>query len=157
MTKAEIQLIRSLKDKRTRDDEGLFIAEGVKLVEEIRASEFSIRRIYTTRHDLTGADVEHVEHKDMERISELKSASDTLAVVEKPKYKLSLSSIKENLVIALDGIQNPGNMKAVYIWKVICQTTDCICKTHKKSYWKNVYNRKRMMKIVCSRRKKQSI
>ena len=97
MTKAEIQLIRSLKDKRTRDDEGLFIAEGVKLVEEIRASEFSIRRIYTTRHDLTGADVEHVEHKDMERISELKSASDTLAVVEKPKYRLSLSSIKEKI------------------------------------------------------------
>lgn len=113
MTKAEIQLIRSLKDKRTRDDEGLFIAEGVKLVEEIRASEFSIRRIYTTRHDLTGADVEHVEHKDMERISELKSASDTLAVVEKPKYRLSLSSIKENLVIALDGVQNPGNMGTI--------------------------------------------
>lgn len=113
MTKAEIQLIRALKDKRTRDEEGLFIAEGMKLVEEIRASTFAIRRIYTTRHDLTGAEVEHVERKDMERISELKSATDTLAVVEKPRYSLSLAAIKGNLVIALDGVQNPGNMGTI--------------------------------------------
>lgn len=113
MTKAEIQLIRALKDKRTRDDEGLFIAEGLKLVEEIRASEFPIRRIYTTRLDLVGADVERIEHKDMERISELKTASDTLAVVAKPHYKLQLSSIKENLVLALDSVQNPGNLGTI--------------------------------------------
>ena len=44
MTKAEIQFIRSLSDKRVRDAERLFIAEGDKLVEEIRNSEFRIRR-----------------------------------------------------------------------------------------------------------------
>lgn len=113
MTKAEIQLIRALKDKRTRDEEGLFVAEGMKLVEEIRASDFAIRRIYTTRHDLTGTEVEHIERKDMERISELKSATDTLAVVEKPRRSLSLATLKDNLVIALDGVQNPGNMGTI--------------------------------------------
>ena len=113
MTKAEIQFIRSLADKRTRDSEGLFIAEGVKLVEEIRASDFRIRRIYTTRTDIVGANVEHVERKDMERISELKTASDTLTIVEKPRYKLSLPSIKGDLAIALDGVQNPGNLGTI--------------------------------------------
>lgn len=134
MTKAEIQLVRALKDKRTRDSEGLFIAEGLKLVEEIRASEFSIRRIYTTRHDLTGAEVERIEHKDMERISELKTASDTLAVVAKPNYKLQLSSIKENLVLALDGVQNPGNLGTIIrladwfgIEDIICSTECADC------------------------------
>ena len=39
MTRAEIQFIRSLADKRTRDAERLFIAEGRKLVEEIAASQ----------------------------------------------------------------------------------------------------------------------
>ena len=62
MTKAEIQFIRSLSDKRTRDAEHLFIAEGDKLVEEIRNSEFRIRRIYTTRPDIKGEDVEHNLH-----------------------------------------------------------------------------------------------
>lgn len=113
MTKAEIQFIRSLADKRTRDSEGLFIAEGVKLVEEIRASDFRIRRIYTTRTDIVGTNVEHVERKDMERISELKTASDTLTIVEKPRYKLSLPSIKGDLAIALDGVQNPGNLGTI--------------------------------------------
>lgn len=113
MTKAEIQFIRSLADKRTRDSEGLFIAEGVKLVEEIRASDYHIRRIYTTRTDIVGAEVERVERKDMERISELKTASDTLAIVEKPRYKLSLPSIKGDLAIALDGVQNPGNLGTI--------------------------------------------
>ena len=113
MTKAEIQFIRSLADKRTRDSEGLFIAEGVKLVEEIRASDYHIRRIYTTRTDIVGAEVERVERKDMERISELKSASDTLAVVEKPRHRLSLAKIKRELILALDGVQNPGNLGTI--------------------------------------------
>lgn len=134
ITKAEIQLIRALKDKRTRDSEGLFIAEGLKLVEEVRASEFHIRRIYTTRHDLTGRLVERVEPKDMERISELKSASDTLAVVEKPRYTLTLDALKDNLVIALDGVQNPGNMGTIIrladwfgVKDVVCsiESADC--------------------------------
>ena len=84
MTKAEIQSVRALADKRSRDAEQLFVAEGVKLVEEIRHSEFRIRHIYTTRNDLRGNCITLVESKDMERISMLKTPSDTLAVVEQP-------------------------------------------------------------------------
>ena len=134
MTKAEIQLVRALKDKRTRDSEGLFIAEGLKLVEEIRCSTLRIRRIYTTRHDIVGAEVEHIERKDMERISELKTASDTLAVVEKPHHKLHLASITDRLVLALDGVQNPGNLGTIIrladwfgIEDIICSTECADC------------------------------
>ena len=111
MTKAEIQFIRSLSDKRTRDAEHLFIAEGDKLVEEIRNSKFRIRRIYTTRTDIKGADVELVDKKDMERISQLKTASDTLAVVEQPRYRLDIDP--KALILALDGVQNPGNLGTI--------------------------------------------
>lgn len=126
--------MRALKDKRTRDSEGLFIAEGLKLVEEIRASKFSIRRIYTTRDDIRGAEVERIERKDMERISELKTASDTLAVVAKPHYALTLSSMKKNLALALDGVQNPGNLGTIIrladwfgIEDIICSTECADC------------------------------
>ena len=111
MTKAEIQFIRSLSDKRVRDAERLFIAEGDKLVEEIRNSEFRIRRIYTTRTDIKGEDVEHIEKRDMERISQLKTATDTLAVVEQPRYRLDIDT--NALILALDGVQNPGNLGTI--------------------------------------------
>ena len=52
MIKADIQFVRSLAEKRVRDQERLFVAEGRKLTEEILASKFVVRRIYTTRTDL---------------------------------------------------------------------------------------------------------
>lgn len=111
MTKAEIQFIRSLADKRVRDAEHLFIAEGAKLVEEIRDSKFRIRCIYTTRADMQGKDVERIDMRDMERISQLKSATDTLAVVEQPHYRLDIDP--KALTLALDGVQNPGNLGTI--------------------------------------------
>ena len=113
MTKAEIQFVRSLADKRTRDAEHLFVAEGFKLVDEIRNSELRIRNIYTTRDDISGRDVVRIEKREMERISQLNTASDILAVVEQPRYKLALDSLKGELTLALDGVQNPGNMGTI--------------------------------------------
>ena len=113
MTKAEIQFVRSLSDKRVRDEEQLFIAEGAKLVEEIRNSTLRIRHIYTTRRDIAGVRVEYIEKKDMERISQLKTATDCLAVVEQPCCKLSLGELSRELVLALDGVQNPGNLGTI--------------------------------------------
>lgn len=112
MTRAEIQFVRSLSDKRTRDCEGLFIAEGEKLVREIIDSTLRIRRIYTTRRDIVAEMVDIVEQRDMERISQLKSASDTLAVVEQPRHVPSSENLGE-LTLALDGVQNPGNMGTI--------------------------------------------
>ncbi|MBO5890136.1 MAG: RNA methyltransferase [Alistipes sp.] len=111
MTKAEIQFVRSLSDKRVRDEEQLFIAEGEKLVEEIRNSTLRIRHIYTTRKDIAGDRVEYIEKKDMERISQLKTATDCLAVVEQPQYRLDINP--KALILALDGVQNPGNLGTI--------------------------------------------
>lgn len=112
MTKAEIQFIRSLGDKRQRDSERLFIAEGEKLVDEIRSSSLVIRRIYTTRHDVAGANIEHIDRTTMERITQLKTATDYLAVVEQPRHKLPAAD-SNALRLALDGVQNPGNLGTI--------------------------------------------
>ena len=113
MIKADIQFVRSLADKRVRDQERLFVAEGSKLIEEILASNFVVRRIYTTRYDLKGKNIEVVDQREMERISQLKTANDTLAVVEQPRYKLAVSNLRGKLTIALDGVQNPGNLGTI--------------------------------------------
>ena len=134
MIKADIQFVRSLAEKRVRDQERLFVAEGSKLTEEILASKFVVRRIYTTRHDLKGKNIEVVDQREMERISQLKTANDTLAVVEQPNHKLSLANLRGKLTIALDGVQNPGNLGTIIrladwfgITDIVCseQSADC--------------------------------
>ena len=85
MTKAEIQFVRSLADKQVRDQERLFIAEGEKLISEIIDSHLRIRNIYALEGVLNGR-AEAVTPKEMERISQLKSASNCLAVVEQPRF-----------------------------------------------------------------------
>lgn len=113
MTKAEIQHVRSLGDKRVRDSEGLFIAEGDKLVEEILASPLHIHRVYTTHSDMRGEGIVTIDRRDMERISALKTPTTTLAVVEQPRHHLNIAELKGRLTIALDGVQNPGNLGTI--------------------------------------------
>ena len=96
-----------------RDSEGLFIAEGDKLVEEILSSGLAVRSLYTTHRDSTLRGATLIERSEMERISQLKSANTTLAVVEQPRYRLDEGALKHTLVLALDGVQNPGNMGTI--------------------------------------------
>lgn len=129
MTKAEIQFVRSLSDKRTRDNERLFIAEGAKLVEEIISSNLRVRNIYTTRQDTPYPMAEVIDSKTMERISQLKSASDILAVVEQPRYKLNIEHLDNKLTLALDGVQNPGNLGTILRLADWFGIEDVICST----------------------------
>lgn len=112
MTKAEIQFVRSLADKRVRDAEGLFLAEGEKLVGEIISSQLPIRHIYSAGNDFGGR-AEMVSVKEMERLSQLKTASQCIAVVEKPRWHTPATADAGRLSLALDGVQNPGNMGTI--------------------------------------------
>ena len=132
ITRAEILDIKSLATKQGREELGAFIAEGEKLVGEIRNSSLRIRRILQTRPIF--ADGELISEKEMERISQLKSANSVLAVVELPKHKLSLANPTKNLVLCLDRIQNPGNLGTIIrladwfgISDIVCSedTADC--------------------------------
>ena len=111
---------------------GAFIAEGEKLVGEIRNSSLRIRRILQTKPIF--AEGELVSEKEMERISQLKSANSVLAVVELPTRKLANVQPSKNLVLALDRVQNPGNLGTIIrladwfgISDIVCSedTADC--------------------------------
>ena len=132
ITRAEILDIKALATKQGREDLGAFIAEGEKLVGEIRNSSLRIRRILQTKPIF--AEGEIISEKEMERISQLKSANSVLAVVELPKHKLALANPTKNLVLCLDRIQNPGNLGTIIrladwfgISDIVCSedTADC--------------------------------
>ncbi len=134
ITKAEIQLVRSLADKRNRDREGLFVAEGEKLISEIRASRFHIRRIYAEEGLFEGEGVTIASKKELERMTLLKSANNSLALVEIPQYSLDFSALKNRLTLALDEVQNPGNLGTIIrladwfgIQEILCSPTTADC------------------------------
>ena len=111
ITRAEILAIKALATKQGREEQGAFIAEGEKLVGEIRNSKLRIRKIYQTKPLF--ADAEMVSEKEMERISQLKTANSVLAVVEMPKSKIASVKPDSSLVLALDRVQNPGNLGTI--------------------------------------------
>ena len=125
ITKAEIQSIKALADKRGRVEQGCFSAEGEKLVAELRASHLAVRKVYATKP--LWSDVEVIAERDMERISQLKSSNSTLAVVEIPKYNLSEANATKNLVLALDRVQNPGNLGTIIRLADWFGITDIVC------------------------------
>ena len=125
ITKAEIQSIKALADKRGRVEQGAFIAEGEKLVAELLSSHLAVRKVYTTKPLFSDAEV--ITDKDMERISQLKSSNSTLAVVEIPHYNLTEAKPDKNLVLALDRVQNPGNLGTIIRLADWFGITDIVC------------------------------
>ncbi len=107
----EIKRIKALQQKKFRDEEGLFVAEGEKLVEEALGSRFKVREVY--RRDEIGGEA-------MKRISSLSTPSPVLAVVEKPGdvYIEDVSEVRRlwaggGLFLALDSIRDPGNLGTI--------------------------------------------
>lgn len=123
MTRVEIQLVKSLGDKQGRSGTGLFIAEGEKLVRELLESDFVVRTVYYTGETgfaecesmkvISSAAGVRVSVSEMERISRLKTPSGCLALVEIPHWKFDAASLKGRLTIALDEVQNPGNVGTI--------------------------------------------
>ena len=134
MTRSELQLVRSLSAKRGRSEHGLFVAGGAKLIGELRRSDLRIRRIFATEGLFEGPEVECVTEKEMERLSLLKTPSNSLALVEIPRYRLDAAHVGQRLTLALDDVQNPGNLGTIIrladwfgIGEILCSpaTADC--------------------------------
>ena len=134
MTKAEIKLIKSLSNKQDRVVTGLFVAEGDKLISELIESDLAIGKIFALEGLFEGDNVEVVSKQDLERVSFLKSANNSIALVRIPRWRLSYEDLKDKLVLALDDIQNPGNIGTIIriadwfgIEDVICSEASADC------------------------------
>ena len=134
MTRAELQLVRSLADKRGRTESGLFVAEGAKLISEQRATHLRVRHINPLEGDIEGpADKTDTPH-EMERLSLLKTSGNSLALIEIPRYRLADAAPERQLVLALDEVQNPGNLGTIIrladwfgIRDIVCSENSADC------------------------------
>lgn len=131
MTKAEIRMVRSLADKSGRLEHGAFIAEGEKLIGELIASHMRVRKVYALEGAFSEgglrADIERVTGQEMERMSQLKTPNDSIAVVEIPERRLRDADAEHSLVLALDRVQNPGNLGTIMRLADWFGITDIVC------------------------------
>ena len=120
MTNNELKIFASLKHKKFRQEQGLFLVEGYKSIEELLKSNMEIERIIGSEKALQkltdlDLDLEHLviepaNSKSLQRISNMKSAADLIAIVHVPKaikHQISKGSI------LIDNIQDPGNLGTI--------------------------------------------
>lgn len=107
----EIKKVKSLQQKKFRDETGLFTVEGEKMVDEALKSRFKVEHIYKR---------DEIGEESMKRITALASPSPVLAVVKKPSdvYVDEASQLSEilssgGLFLALDSIRDPGNLGTI--------------------------------------------
>lgn len=122
LSKNKQKLVRLLTSKKHRDEMGLFIAEGPKVVGDL-LGKIPCHIIFATKDWLaathaTADEVVEVTQDELERISLLKTPRDVFAIFHRPeeleKESNALVRIAEGeLTLALDGVQDPGNMGTI--------------------------------------------
>jgi len=130
--KADLKWVKSLHQKKVRQESSLFFAEGKKMVEEAVQSDLIVKALFSTdavfveKHK--GAFL--LKDREMQQISALSEPPGYLAVLEQPKAATVDSNW--NKVLVLDGLSDPGNMGTIIRtaeWfgiQAIVMTEDCV-------------------------------
>lgn len=132
LSKNQIRFVTRLNQKKYRLEEGCFVVEGVKAINEILQSNIELLKLYTTESFKIDAKEEVlISEKDLKRISFFKTPNKALAVFKIPTPK----PIKtDNLIVALDDVRDPGNLGTIIrlcdwfgIKDLVCSnaTVDC--------------------------------
>lgn len=134
-TKAELKRVRALHQKKYREEEGVFLVKGVKLVGELIASGWPVEEVHCTaeiadRLRLPGAYIWPAH--DLDRMGTLEQGNEVVAVVPRPDRSHFAPLRNNELVIALDDIADPGNMGTLLriadwfgVQRIIC-SLDCV-------------------------------
>src|SRR5688572_1052400 len=125
LTRREERLLRSLGERKNRDAEGLFVAEGVRAVEDLARSPLELRFVTVTSSlgdtargaallralELRGAPVRTVDERALGALAGTEHPQGVLAVAAIPRAGLSALRVDAEpaAVLVLDAVQDPGN------------------------------------------------
>lgn len=117
LSKNRLKYIRSLKEKKYRNEYGTFVAEGNKMVSELlpvmKCQLLAATGDFLNTTDTSGAEeVIEVSEKELSQISFLKNPQQAFGIFYQPAADHN-ADIAGQLVLALDGIQDPGNMGTI--------------------------------------------
>ena len=118
--------ILKLKQKKYRQNLGLFVAEGLKLVNELLSSGWSYKYLFTL-NDHFHPKSKLIDLSSMKQITHFKNPSPILGVFEIPKLK---PIIQTQISIAVDGINDPGNLGTIIRLCDWFGINDLVCSYH---------------------------
>ena len=112
LSKNQIKLIKSLEAKKNRKREGLFVAEGPKVVGDLLRAGFQPHSIFST---VSHPDAELITDDELRRISFLQHPQEVLGVfhISTIPQPSDISHQTSGLALALDGVQDPGNVGTI--------------------------------------------
>jgi RNA methyltransferase, TrmH family len=122
ISKSKMNYVVSLQKKKVRDEEGLYIIEGDKMVREYLQGGMRIRMLVAKPEFIAGIppekkllidETEAAGYDDLKHISTLKTPHNALALVEIPENRTDPPAIYRELSAALDFIQDPGNFGTI--------------------------------------------
>lgn len=137
-------MVASLDKKKYRVENGVFAVEGTKAVRDTW-DYFSCRMIIATKqwYDSFGhsghlGKIMFASKAQLERMSHFSTASDVIAIYDLPQYEINSQEISSGLTIALDNIQDPGNLGTIIriadwfgIKNIVCSDTTVDVFNHK--------------------------
>lgn len=141
LVKSQVNYIQSLSQKKIREQEDVFVAEGPKIINELLgAGNTPLQHLYATTEwmelnrplltKLEPGKLVTVKESELARISFLSTPNQVLGVFAKPKFSFKFS-LKGTLSLLLDTIQDPGNLGTIVrcadwfgIRQIVC-TEDC--------------------------------
>jgi TrmH family RNA methyltransferase len=122
LSKSRTKFILSLQKKKVRDDEKLFVIEGDKIVKEFLMAKVHIKTLVAKPEYISSlpdrikkniGEIEPASYEDLKKISTLKTPHNAIAVVDMIEKSMDQEDLFAGLSIALDSIQDPGNMGTI--------------------------------------------
>jgi len=120
LVKLKIKYIQTLGQKKFREEEGVFIAEGPKLVAELlRADNAIVKEVFALEDWISGnqgvigkTPVTEITAPELERISQLTTPNKVLAIVQQFDTTRTIETTGK-ITLVLDNIQDPGNLGTI--------------------------------------------
>ena len=119
ISKATIKKIHALDMRKFRRNERLFVAEGPKLVDELCATMKPVyiaalpEWISENAKIVLGTEYDIVSPDELQRASLQKNPQHVIALFPIPEHRFCTEQLKNELVLMLDGVQDPGNLGTI--------------------------------------------
>ena len=132
VSKSQTKLITSLQHKKYRDQTGLFVAEGPKVIAELRNEGLKLHSIFTVDGlEIVNENQFFATETELQKLSFLTTANSSLAVFEIPKQQ---SLTFSGLTVVLDAVRDPGNLGTIIrlcdwfgVQQLLCTTDTVDC------------------------------
>jgi TrmH family RNA methyltransferase len=118
LQKSKLKLIKGLSLKKNRDEMGLFVAEGTKLITDLNlthpCSILLATEVWLQSHPhVDSSEIIVINENELKQISNQRSPQGAVAVFKKINWVLNYEELNTNLTLVLDEVQDPGNLGTI--------------------------------------------